>query len=764
MTHQRSDSIERGRGKVMLDTRAIGTGSHRYSLVLTVLCPMLAISLWQFSAMAQQEEESDRPTLEELADSDRPRGNLASTEPIYIDFEDVSLLDVISAIGLKTGRNFEVDPNLANQKVTIISNHAIPGELAYDILESILAGRNFVMVETLDGNLVKIMPRAGTSGNDKLHIYKGSLPPLEGFDRYSIHVVEVQYADATEVAELLKKVGSGNDEITVYQKTNLLIIKDTADGVRNMMTLLEVIDVPGTGSTVEIFTLEFTRAEALAQQITEVLMGDEGSGGQRSAAAQRAAATTAIARRNPRAAAIPGQLQAAIIGQGEEILRMVSDERLNALIVVASEGLMEQVRYLIGQLDTPTPFESNNMHYIELLNADAEEVVEALDAITSTAPRQGGNQGGGQSGEVQPFEKDIVITSFEPTNGLIILATPQDFKLLKNMIDHLDVPRRQVNVEAIIMQVTVSNDISLSVELAGLTNETAFGLSNAVSIANLLTGGVSSLAGAGGVLGIMDGTIEVPDLLGGGGTFSIPNVPFLLRALETITDTEVLSRPNLLAVDNTPAEITVGQDIPIIQSLADTNTTGFISRSTVSRRDVGVRMSVTPQINEGDYVYMEIEVEVSSTAISDIGIDPNATGATINQTLIRSEVVVGDGQTGIIGGLLSENSSRSVSQVPILGDLPLIGWLFRTRGNDRLKKNLVVLLTPHVIKRGEDFKRITDYRVEQFYQENLDAIFEEGGFIKKIKAKKKQRKKHPTEQFNPDTIQGQKFGRSEIER
>ncbi len=717
------------------------------------------------TAHAQQTDtagdESSRPSLEELANTERPLGGDTSQEDIYIDFENVSLLDVISAIGVRTGRNFEVDPSLANQKVTIISHHPVPPDLAYDILESILASKNFVMLETLDGNLIKIVQRGQQQGNDKLQIYKGTIPPLDGFDRFSIHIIQVQYADATEVAELLKRVGSGNNEITVYQQTNLLIIKDTADGVRNMLTLLEIIDIPGTGTSVEIFTLEFTRAEALAQQIQDVLLDDGGTAGGRPGVQQR----PPVARvRQPRTAAVPGQTEAQIIGQGEEILRMVPDERLNALIVVASEGLMEQVRFLIDQLDTPTPFEANNMFYVELLNADAEEVAEALNSLTSAAPRQGG-QAGGQTSEVQPFEKDIVITSYEQTNALLIVATPQDYKLLKNMIDHLDVPRRQVNVEAVIMSVIITNDFELSVELAGLTDDDFFALSNATAITAAIAGGPLAFTGAGGTLGIIGSTITVPDPLNPGSTLSIPSVPFLLRSLEQITDIEVLSKPNLLASDNTLAEITVGQDIPIISSLADTDDrTGFQSRSQVQRRDVGVTMSVTPQINEGDYVSMEIRVEISEAVDSSVGIDPNTTGATIQQAVISSEVVIGDGQTGIIGGLIRERLAGSVAQVPILGDLPLVGWMFRSRSKDRQKENLVVLLTPHVIKRSEDFERVTQHRLEEFYNKNLDAIFEEGGFIKKIKAKRKQRKVRPTSQYNPNMINKVDFGRSTIQR
>lgn len=722
---------------------------------------MAAVALAWPSRFADAQTREAPPALEDMGNPARPQTGEFAGAPISIDFDDVSLLDVIAAIGLQTGRNFEVDPAVGNQKVTILSSHPIPADLALDLLESILATKNFVIVETLDGNLLKVVPRNAAQNNEKLTIYRGEVPPLDGFDNYSIHVVNVQYTDAGEVAEVLKNVGSVGANIIVYQQTNTLIISDTSDGLRNMFTLLEVLDVPGYNTTVEIFTLEYTRAEALAQQVQEVLMGDgDGSGQGRPAVPQR---PTAV--RQARATALPGRATTTVVGQQEEVLRMVPDERLNALIVVATESLMVQVRFLIEELDTPTPYDANNMHYVELQNADAESVAAALDSITSSAPRQAAQSGGAPAGEVQPFEKKVSVTSYEETNALIILASPQDFQLLKQMIDRLDVPRRQVNIEAIIMQVTISDALTLTVEAALLDKEHLFGVSNVVNLANVITQGPLALTGAGGTLGIIDGTVDLTDPLTGN-TITVNNIPFLFRALESMTDMEVLSQPNLLTVDNSEARITVGQEIPIITGQSDINPqSGFQSRNNIQRRDVGVMLQVTPQISEGDYVTIQVEVEVSAATPSLVGIDPNETGATINQSLLTSEVVIRDGQTGIIGGLIQEGRDREVSQVPLLGDLPLIGFLFRSKGTRRNKQNLVVLLTPHIVKRGQDLKRVTDFRMREFYQEKLDIIFSEDGYIKTIKNKHRQRNKHkPTDRYNPNKATSSNFNRGNIER
>lgn len=714
---------------------------------------MVALPL---AVAAQQDQQDTQVTLEELGEPKRPQEERELENPVYIDFEEAPLIDVIRAIGLQTGRNFDVDPNVAQQKVTVIAHHPVPADLSLEILESILAARQLQMVEAVDGNLIRVMPRNIQQGSDKLPMSVGERERLKGYDRYAIHIVKLEYASASEVGELLGNVGSAESVITAYPQSNLLILRDTVDGIRNMLSLLEVLDVPGTGTAVEIFTLEWTRAEMLARQIEDVLLGDGGAG----EAGQ--APRPAVVRRQPRAAQVPGQPTAEVIGAEEQVLRIVPDERLNALVVVASEGMMEQVRFLVEQLDSASDPDTNNIHYRELRNADAEDVATALGTIISTAPPRQAGEGGAATGEVQPFERNVVISHYEQTNALLILATPQDFKVIDDMITKLDVPRRQVSVEAVIMEVTINDAIELRVESALLGDDDVFALSNTVTIANILSGGITSLAGPGGSVGIIDGTIDIegPE----GSMISVPNVPLLLRALETVTDVDVLSRPNLLVVDNESASINVGQEIPIITSLSDVDDrTGFQSRSQVNRRDTGVTLTVKPQVQEGDYVSIEVEVEVSSPTESDVGIDPNQTGATIAQSVLQSEVVVGDGQTGIIGGLIREQLDKSVSQVPLLGDLPVVGFLFRGKRTSRSKQNLVVLLSPHIIKRGADLARVTDYRVNEFYDSNVDAVFEKG-FIKRVSGKREQRKEGPVMEKSHTREYSRNFGRGRIGR
>lgn len=720
----------------------------------------------------QQQPANQRPTTDQLGDPARPQTGQTSSEPISVDFADVPLIQVIQALGIHTGKNFELDPSIGNQRVTIIAHDKFPADQAYELLEAILANRNLVMAPALDGRLIQIRPRG--QDRERMDIRIGRQPPERGFDNFIIYVIKVVYASASDVATILQSVGSANANITVYEQANTLIISDTTDGIRNMLTLLEQIDVPGNEVVMEFFMLQYTRAEILATQVEQILL-DTGA----PAGAPRAAQPVRTPIRTARpATAVPGQTEPEVISGQQPVLRLIADERLNALIVIATRSLMQQARLLIEQLDTPTPFERNNMHYRELLNAEAEKVEEVLTAITGTAPRQaaGPGQAGGAaaSAEVQPFEKNIIIKRYDPTNALVIVATPQDYKLLGEMIDRLDVPRRQVNVEAVIMEVTITDTFELRVETAGLTANSLFALNNVVALANAIAGGPLSLAGLGTTIGIVDGTTEIPVPTGvdnqgnptGIELQTIPNVPLLMQALERLTDVEVLSRPNLLTVDTETANIVVGQEIPVISSLADTDDrTGFINRSRVQREQVGVKLEVTPQINEGDYVAMDVRVEVSQPVVSTIGVDPNQVGATFQITESQNQVVIQDGKTGIIGGLLREARDRNTAQTPILGDVPLLGWLFRNKATTRNKQNLVILLTPNIIKEGHDLDRLTDFRLGRFYDRNVDVLFDKGGFIQKIKRKQYMRTDyHPTESYREEPGATRNFGRSRIER
>ncbi|HPU97207.1 MAG TPA: type II secretion system secretin GspD, partial [Candidatus Hydrogenedentes bacterium] len=729
------------------------------------------------------------PERKEVPNDQKTGETPPENEMVNFDFRDAPLTDVIQAISKLTGRNFDVDPNIGASTVTLITHDRIPPEMAYEVLESVLSSRGFAMVESLDGHLIKIVPIQDAPGSAKPPLYIGDKQPPASYDKFSTHILTLQHADATEIQKVLQILGSRNAQIDVYAPTNTLIITDIADGIRRMFAFLEQADVPGFDTSMEIFTLEYTRAEVLMNQINQVLLGD---GTQGQAGAARAPVTAPSPVRPPIRPTISGRPvsggpSSQIIGSREEVLRMVPDERLNALIVVATEGMMEKVRDLVRRLDAPTPYEANNLHIYQLLNADAESVEQALQPLISgSAPRRqttggaaGGagtatagrststaSAGGGAISDVQPFEQKVQVTRYDRTNSLLIVASPQDYKLLESFIARLDVPQRQVGVDAVVMDVTISNDFGLEVntsavkgrdgDLFGVTDTSAIAeLNTAIGAAQEIVGGrraalTSAVLAQGVNGGLTAGVYDDLTLTIDGQRVKVPFVPVLMQAVEKLTDVEVLSQPSLVTLDNEEASIVVGQEVPFITATSssrrndgtvDVGVYGGYTR--VERQEVGIKLKVTPQISEGDNVQIKTEIEISDTDAKQIG-TVDILGPTTNKSVVTNKSLVKDGSTAVIAGLIRDSAKRDRTQPPVLGDIPLIGWIFGSQSSRREKRNMVVLITPHIVKESSDMERLTQDKMNKYYDAHVEELFKSGFFDKIFRKYTKRENYRPT--------------------
>ena len=752
------------------------------------------------SSSVPQGNVSEKAQVGIATDQSIPKTGEIPSEPISFDFHDAPLYDVITAIARLTGKNFDVDPNIGATTVTVITHDKIPPEMAYQVLESILSSRGFSMVETLGGKLIKIIATPDAVQSDKTPLIKGKERLPEGYDKFATHIITLKYADASEVSSALQVLGSKSCRISAYAPTNTLIITDTADGLRRIFSFLEEIDVPGNETETEIFMLEYTRAETLAQQLEQVLSDTRTTsvGGRTSTPAP---VPQPVVR--PPTRTVPGAPTMQIIGSRQEVLKMVPDTRLNALIVVATAGMLEKVRDLIKKLDCPTPYEANNLHIYELLNADAEKVEQALQPLISGAGGSTRRSAGGapgapqapgaitsggasaQAGEVQPFEQRVQITRYDQTNSLLIVASPQDYKVLEAFIARLDVPQRQVLVNAVVMDVALNNDYGVKVDAASVTGHSGFiesSTGNIITLVrslkpaadaanaivnptgstplrlNLMMGALGLGSGGGLTTGIYD-DIVIP--ISPTQRLRIPFVPVLLQAIETISDLEVLSQPSLVTVDNEEASIVVGQEVPFITSTASpqrtstgeviTGTWGGYTR--VERKEVGIKLTVTPQISEGDNVLLKIQIEVSSVASQSVG-SVDILGPTTNKSLFKNQVLVKDGSTAVLAGLIRDTADRSQTQVPVLGDIPLLGFLFRNKTVKREKRNMVVLVTPHIIKESSDMERVTQYKVTEYQDVNVQELFK-AGFFKKVKMKSAMRKNYRPTLERTEALTGQ---------
>ncbi len=674
------------------------------------------------------------------ADPSSPQGRA-----VMLYYPDRELKYVIEAIAEHLQINIDYAEEVATKRVNLITNQPIPSDSLLFVLESILGARDLQILPTANGELYRITQAADAREHVDVVINRDQDP--KGYETLSTNIIQLNHADAGEIVPLLQNVGSDEAQIDAYGQTNMLIVTDKANGIRNMLDIIDAIDVSGYSESLQYFPLEYSRAEVIAQQITEVLTGDGAVDATQQPGAQivRQPPAQITRGRSP----IPGQRPSPVVTFAEQTLRIVPDERLNMLMVVASDPLMEQVRDLIDRLDTPMSPDSNNMHVYRLLYANAEEVQTSIAEMIGAAPpvQSGEGQGGGAGATtVQAFEKDVSVTLYDKLNALFIVASPQDYRALQAFITQIDIQTLQVFVKAIIMEVTIGDRYEMSVETAGLTANDYFALNNVVSLANVLTGGPLAATGQGLNLGLLDGTtdLNISDGAGGIVTQTIPNVPLLLSMLETLTALDVLSEPHLMTEDNTEASITIGEEVPFItgsQSSLNQGATNSSVFNQIQREEVGIKMLVTPQISAGDTVSLNLEVEVSQTIASSVGLDPNLVGPTVSLALVKNQMVVRNGGTAVMGGLISESVSRNRAQTPFFGDLPLIGWLFRSKSDNRSKRNLVVLVTPQILPEGIDAERVARSETEAWRESNHDVVFERG-FVKKVKQKHYNRTEH----------------------
>jgi general secretion pathway protein D len=640
---------------------------------------------------------------------------------VALNFQDVDIPVLARFISELTNRNFIIDEKVRG-KVTVISPIKVTPEEAYTIFQSALQVKGFTTVSS--GGVVKIMASREAKQAGLPTIYNGSLAAAG--DEFITRLVPLRHVAASDMASTLQPMVATDGLVLAYAPTNSLILTDSAPNVRRLLGIIEELDVEGHERTTEVIPLKYAVAADLAKKIEEI-MKEQGGSDPSGAPRVRAAAATA-------------SLPASGVSLSR-VVRVLPDERTNALIVMCSPMELKTVHRVVDRLDVPLPPGTSKIHVYPLKYANAEELLPVLAELIGAKSNGGGSlnvsrkerryrrsdrfrsEGSqfsvgmsdryvssampsssspmptpqGVTGSAPEFSSEIQITADPATNSLLVSASPQDFETLKAVIDKLDIRRRQVYVEAIILEVSVERARQLGIELqyafsingegVGLGRTNLQDLNNALKDPASLSGLLLAAAS--------NKTIELPD-----GT-RIPAQVALLRAAQTSSDINVLSAPTLLTADNQEAEILIGQNVPFVASRATSSTNLDNLFATVQREDVGITLRLTPQISEGGAVRLDVYEEVSAIVPTTVG-DPNLVGPTTSVRSASTTVVAKSGQTVVIGGLISDNSTRQRNSVPYLDSMPVLGSLFRSdRGSDK-KINLLIFLTPHIIKDEAD--------------------------------------------------------------
>ncbi len=608
--------------------------------------------------------------------------------PVYLsmDFTDVELPVLVKFISEQTKKNFVFDERVQG-KITIISPRRITLEEAYNVFLSVLHVKGFATVE--QDNTIRIIPMRDAK-QESLPTERGptDLPPAKLITR----LIPLEYVDSADIVPLLTPLISKDGLITSFPPTNTLILIDSKGNTDRILSILADLDQEKTGATLRIFSLKNASATEVAKTL-ESLYQD-----------------TAV----PAAPGVRGRAGRPGKARGAAP-RFLPDLRTNTLLVLAPADLMGDIADLLAKLDIPAPENTGKINVYYLENANAEELAKVLSGLTERrgapapgAPAQPATIRGVISAEL---EGGVRITADKATNSLIIIASMNDYLTLVDVVKKLDIRRRQVYVEALIMEVDLDNAKDLGIEWRGaaeIGNEgailtgTNFDFQGNVNdlITSLALGNPLVFPGTGLIAGGIGGTVTLPD-----GT-EIPAITAILRAAQSMQNINILSSPHILTLDNQEAEIVVGENVPFItsQSRDSSNLANVIN--TVERKDVGITLRITPHIHESEFVNLEIFQE--SSAVKEESLLAEVTvGPTTTKRSAKTNILVKDANTVVLGGMMQEVLTTLERKVPLLGDIPILGYLFKYKSTSRKKTNLLIFLTPHVIRSPEDMLKLT---------------------------------------------------------
>jgi general secretion pathway protein D len=626
---------------------------------------------------------------------------------MMFNFQEADIQAVVKTVSQITGKNFLIDPRVKG-KLTIISTQPVSKNAIYQIFLASLKAQGYTAISSASG-FTKLVPLG--DAKQSATVTTGDIP--RPGEQTITHVVTVQHGSAAQVVPLLRPLMAPTSQISVYPPANTLIITDYADNIRNLLHIIEILDQRG-GSELAIVPLK----NASALDIAEI-----------------------IVRLYPNVTQSAGPVAPGGAGVGEaDRVTIMPDLRTNSLLLRAENlGTINDLRALIEKLDVPAKV-GGNTRVVYLRNAEATKLAEILRGLlsgearaqtaTAAVPGRPPVTAGKSAAEASQIQAD------EATNSLIISAPDAVFNNLRAVIEKLDVRRAQVYVEALIAEVTTDKASQFGFQWAAggkAGSGTVGGMANfpnsGASIAGVAAN-PASLAAAGGLsLAYLGKKITLAD-----GT-EVRSLGALARALEEKSIGNILSTPNILTLDNAEAKIVVGQNVPFVTGSFSqaTSTTGAVNPfQTIERKDVGLTLKIKPQISEGGTVKLQISQE-SSTVAQATGVQ--ASDLITNKRSLDTTVVVDDGNTIVLGGLIEDSVTENTQAVPFLSRIPVLGWLFKYRTEKKTKTNLMVFLRPVIVRSAEDSYGFSASRYAHIHAEQKKLSKEPAPILEDFKPK-----------------------------
>ncbi|MGU8082899.1 type II secretion system secretin GspD [Burkholderia pyrrocinia] len=658
----------------------------------------------------------------------------AAYAQVTLNFVNADIDQVAKAIGAATGKTIIVDPRVKGQ-LNLVAERPVPEDQALKTLQSALRMQGFALVQ--DHGVLKVVPEADAKLQG-VPTYVGNAPQARG-DQVITQVFELHNESANNLLPVLRPLISPNNTVTAYPANNTIVVTDYADNVRRIAQIIAGVD-SAAGAQVQVVPLRNANAIDLAAQLQKML--DPGAIGNSDATLK---------------------------------VSVTADPRTNSLMLRASSASrLAAAKRLVQQLDAPSAV-PGNMHVVPLRNADAVKLAKTLRGMLGKSGSDSGssassndansfNQSGGSSSSgnfstgtsgTPPLpsgglggsssssggyggssgsggglgsagllggDKDKgddnqpggMIQADAATNSLIITASDPVYRNLRSVIDQLDARRAQVYIEALIVELNSTTQGNLGIQwqvasgqfLGGTNLNPTQGLGN--SIVNLTTGGTAATTGLAANLSTLTQGLNIGWLHN---MFGVQGLGALLQYFAGVSDANVLSTPNLITLDNEEAKIVVGQNVPIATGSYSNLTSGTTSNAfnTYDRRDVGLTLHVKPQITDGGILKLQLYTEDSAVVA---GTTSAQTGPTFTKRSIQSTILADNGEIIVLGGLMQDNYQVSNSKVPLLGDIPWIGQLFRSESKQRAKTNLMVFLRPVIISDRSTAQEVTANRYD----------------------------------------------------
>lgn len=625
------------------------------------------------------------------------------------DFPNAAIGDVVKAISELTGKNFIIDSGVSG-KITIIAPTRITVAEAYKAFLSSLAINNLAVVPS--GGFYKIRP-VKAAMKDGVETYAGSYYPSA--DQLITRIFHLKHISADTVnKDLSQFLRSGNGEVSIYSGTNSLIVSDYGSNIDRIQRIINALDVPGFDEQLEVMPVKFAKAKDIAELVNKIVnKGDT--------------------RNQPGGGFAAGMPRGAISSRGSQggaFFMVIPDDRTNALIVSGNKAGIDRIRQLLKRLDfRMSPEDAGGFYVYTVKHGDAKKIATTLQGvIKDSSPRPGSSQAqpfispitGLQQPMQEIFGSEVKVQADEATNALVIVASKQDYDTMQSLLAQLDRPRDQVFVEAIIMEMQASD--AFSWQIGGFQFQGSNGVKAGFNTLDPSTLGelLTPTGGSGAIIPFGTGNpLEITQL--NGTKVTLPSTLGFVNFLKKNANANVLSTPQILALDNQEASIEVGDKVVIGSSL---QTTQYGSTETPQFEDATISLKITPSISSSiESVRLQIDGSVKqiSTAATPSAFQSKTQPLATRK--IKTSIVVPNQATAVLGGLMKDDQIEKVSKVPLLGDIPILGWLFKSRATQTVKTNLVVLLTPKIVKTDQDQKEL----LGRTLNERLDYVKKTGG-------------------------------------